>query len=72
MHCIAGTPGDLFINGDVNCDGTPRGMQGGVVEVDGERLFVVLQAGGREARYADAPLALGHQFGLCLCQCLGL
>ena len=36
MHCIARTPGDLFINGDVNCDGTPRGYA--VVDVDGEQL----------------------------------
>ena len=36
MHCVARTPGDLFINGDVNCDGTPRGYV--VVDVDGDQL----------------------------------
>lgn len=36
MHCVARTPGDLYINGDVNCDGTPRGYV--VVDVDGEEL----------------------------------
>lgn len=46
MHCIARTPGDLFINGDVNCDGTPRGYA--VVEVDGERLsWYYKPAGGK-------------------------
>ena len=42
MHCIARTPGDLFINGD----GTPRGYA--VVEVDGERLsWYYKPAGGK-------------------------
>lgn len=36
MHCIARTTGDLYINGDVNCDGTPRGYL--VIDVDGEQL----------------------------------
>ena len=64
MHCIARTPGDLFINGDVNCDGTPRGYA--VVEVDGERLsWYYKPAGGKRDMqmrlYAPGRTASGGQ-----------
>ena len=70
MHCIARTPGDLYQRRRQLRRHAARLCRG---RGRWRTALVVLQAGGREARYADAPLCTRtHQFGLCLCQCLGL
>lgn len=64
MHCIARTPGDLFINGDVNCDGTPRGYA--VVEVDGEQLSWYYKSAGEKRDMQMRLYAPGRTNSACV------